>query len=58
MVVQQGAETPKQAEVKRTENVVRKIVIKKPGSEEVYHVGLEAEKIDDSLIRINLGDND
>jgi hypothetical protein len=58
MVIQQGIEAPKPAEVKRTEKIVRKIVVKKPGSEEVYHVGLEAEKIDDSLLRINFGDCD
>ncbi len=57
MVIQQGKETPKPAEVKRTEEIVRKIVVKKPGSEEVYHVGLQAEEKDGTL-NINLGDND
>ena len=57
MIKQQGTETPQAAEVKRTEEVVRKIVVKKPGSEEVYHVGLHAEEKDGTL-KINLGDND
>jgi hypothetical protein len=57
MVIQQGTKAPKPVEVKRTEEVVRKIVVKKPGSEEVYHVGLQAEEKDGTL-KINLGDND
>lgn len=57
MVIQQGTETPQAAEVKRTEEVVRKIVVKKPGREEIYHVGLQAEEQDGTL-KINLGDND
>ena len=57
MVIQQGTETPQAAEVTRTEEVVRKIVVKRPGIEEVYHVGLQAEKKDDTL-KINLGYND
>ena len=57
MVIQQGTETPQAAEVTRTEEVVRKIVMKRPGSEEVYHIGLKAEEQDGTL-KINLGDND
>lgn len=57
MIKQQGTETPQAAEVTRTEEVVRKIVVKRPGSEEVYHVGLQAEEQDGTL-KINLGDND
>ena len=57
MIKQQGTETPQAAEVKRTEEVVRKIVVKKPGSEEVYHVGLQAEEKDGTL-KINFGDDD
>ena len=57
MIKQQGTETPQAAEVTRTEEVVRKIVVKRPGSEEVYHVGLLAEEQDGTL-KINLGDND
>lgn len=57
MVIQQGTETPQAAEVTRTEEVVRKIVVKRPGNEEVYHIGLKAEEQDGTL-KINLGDND
>lgn len=57
MIKQQGTEKPQAAEVKRTEEIVRKIVVRKPSSEEVYHVGLQAEKKDGTL-KINLGDND
>ena len=58
MIKQQGTETPQAAEVTRTEEVVRKIVVKRPGSEEVYHVGLMAEEQNGTL-KINLGgDND
>jgi hypothetical protein len=56
-VHQEGTPAPKAAEVKKTEEVVRKIIIDQPGRKQVYHVGAEVTEQDGTL-RVNLGDSE
>lgn len=57
MVIQQGQTPPQVQQSEKSEEIVRKIVVKRPGREEVYHIGLKAEEQEGTL-KINLGGDD
>lgn len=57
MIVEQGQTPPEVQQSEKSEEIVRKIVVKRPGREEVYHIGLKADE-QDGTIKINLGDDD
>ena len=49
VIYQQGTQVPKTEDVKKKEEVVRKIVIDVPGRRQEFHVGLKAEVENDKL---------
>lgn len=57
MIVEQGQTPPEVQQSEKSEEIIRKIVVKRPGKEEVYQLGLKAEEQNGTL-KINLGDND
>ncbi|MBQ3981148.1 MAG: hypothetical protein II631_03775 [Treponema sp.] len=54
---QEGTAAPVAEEVKKTEEIVRKIVIDVPGRHQEYHVGLKAEA-DGDVLRMDLGNEE
>lgn len=54
---QEGTSAPVAEEVKKSETIIRKIVVDVPGRHEVYHVGAKVDKVDDTL-KVDLGNEE